>query len=107
MRVRLEGDLRVAVPKDPRDRVEVDAGSEQQRGGRVPRVVQPEAPRERLRPEEHLELRAMAARAIRGLLFVWRAIALAKATKVQVTHGDARSAERAALALSELVSIRT
>jgi len=54
VRVGFEGDLRIAVPEDSRNRVEIDAGSEEQRRRRVPRVVQAELARERLGPEEHL-----------------------------------------------------
>src|SRR4051812_35722277 len=105
MRVGLEGDLRVAVAEDSRDRVEIYAGREQQRRGRVPRVVQPELARERLGPEEHLALRAEAALAVGMLLLVRRAVALAAAAEVQVALDDARAAERAAQALAELVGL--
>ena len=54
MRARLERDLWIGVPEDPRDRVEIDSGCEEQRRGRVPRVVKAEAARQRLGPKESI-----------------------------------------------------
>src|SRR5437016_1672721 len=53
MPVDLEGQLRVGMSQDASDRIEVDARSEGQRGGRVPRIVQAEAARDLLGPQEH------------------------------------------------------
>src|SRR5439155_39842 len=74
--------------------------------GRVSRVVQAEAPRQRPGPEEHLALRAVTPLAVCMLLLVRRAPALAAAAEVQVALNDARAAERGPQALSELVSLR-
>src|SRR5207249_1667824 len=82
--VHLEGQLRISVPQDASDRIEVDASSEQQRGGGVPRVVQAEAARNRLRPEEHSAAWTVAPLAIGVFLLMRRSLAFAPAAQVQV-----------------------
>jgi len=77
VRVRLEGQLRIGVPEDARDRVKVYARSEQQRRRGVPGVVQAELPRQRACPKDHPAARAAPPLAVWLLLLVRRASALA------------------------------
>src|ERR1700693_5314767 len=104
MRVGLEGDLRIAGPEDPRDRVEVDARGEEQGRRRVSRIVEAEAARQRPGPEEHSARRAAAPLAVGVLLRVRWAVALAAPAEVQVAVDDASAAERSAQALAKRIS---